>query len=192
MCGRFSQSESSRRPAEVFRARLAEGGLAEGSHNVAPTATIRVVLERDEERRLAPAAWGFRPPWPSRDGKPAPSWINAEGETAAESRAFGPALRRRRCVIPVDAFYSRLVLGRKGAACGRSVLRLLVPEVGVESHTLAGIGVSVSRGACADCRPSPRPSRPAAVGMQGSAPGQGVKGTHIEIRPYSANFPQVL
>lgn len=104
MCGRFSQSESSRRLAEVFRARLADG-LPDGSYNVAPTATIRVVLERDEERRLEPAHWGFRPPWSTGERKPGPSWINAKAETAAESPAFGPALRERRCIIPVDAFY---------------------------------------------------------------------------------------
>jgi putative SOS response-associated peptidase YedK len=104
MCGRFSQSESSRRLAEVFRAKLADG-LPDGSYNVAPTATIRIVVERDEERRIEPAQWGFRPPWPARNGKAAPPWINAKAETAAESRAFGPALRKRRCIIPVDAFY---------------------------------------------------------------------------------------
>jgi putative SOS response-associated peptidase YedK len=104
MCGRFSQSESSRRLAQIFDAKLA-ADLPDGSHNVAPTATIRVVLERDGKRWLAPASWGFRPAWTSRHGTPVPSWINAKAETAAESRAFGPALRTRRCIVPVDAFY---------------------------------------------------------------------------------------
>jgi putative SOS response-associated peptidase YedK len=104
MCGRFSQSESSRRLAAIFDAEL-DGGLPVGKHNVAPTDEIRIVLNRGSERLLTAANWGFRPFWRQRAGAPQPGWINAKAETAADSPAFGRALRQQRCIIPADAFY---------------------------------------------------------------------------------------
>jgi putative SOS response-associated peptidase YedK len=104
MCGRFSQSESSRRLAAIFDAEL-DGGLPAGKHNVAPTDQIRVVLVRNGERFVTGASWGFRPFWRERAGATQPGWINAKAETAADSPAFGRALRQQRCIIPADAFY---------------------------------------------------------------------------------------
>lgn len=102
MCGRFSQGEPSRHVADYFGA-YPDDDLPDGLWNVPPTETIRIVLERDGERRLAAARWGFRPFWLAKDS--GRSWINARAETAAASPAFGPALRTHRCVIPADAFY---------------------------------------------------------------------------------------
>lgn len=101
MCGRFSQGERSDRLAALFGADLDED-LPDGRYNTAPTDPIRVVVQGDGRRALTAAQWGFRPFWldESRAG-----WINAKAETALESRAFGPALRTHRCVIPADAFY---------------------------------------------------------------------------------------
>lgn len=104
MCGRFSQAESSRRLAAIFGAEL-DGDLPDGKYNVAPTDQIRIVVERHSDRLLTAADWGFRPFWRRRQGGPAPGWINAKAETAAESPAFGRALREQRCIIPADAFY---------------------------------------------------------------------------------------
>ena len=102
MCGRFSQGEPSRHVSDHFAA-YPDDDLPDGLYNVPPTETIRIVVERDGERRLAAARWGFRPFWLGSDGSR--SWINARSETAAASPAFGPALRSHRCVIPADAFY---------------------------------------------------------------------------------------
>lgn len=104
MCGRFSQGEPSRHIADYFGA-YPDQDLPDGLYNVPPTEMIRVVLERDGERRLVAAKWGFRPFWTDTDGAAPRSWINARAETAAASPAFGPALRKRRCVIPADVFY---------------------------------------------------------------------------------------
>ncbi len=104
MCGRFSQGEPSHRISDYFGA-YPDDDLPSGLYNVPPTEMIRVVLDRDGERRLAAARWGFRPFWTDADAGQARSWINARAETAAASPAFGPALRSRRCVIPADAFY---------------------------------------------------------------------------------------
>ena len=80
--------------------------LPDGLYNVPPTETIRVVIERDGERRLAAARWGLQLAWTGTSANGTPrSWINARAETAAASPAFGPALRSARCVIPAEAFY---------------------------------------------------------------------------------------
>jgi len=104
MCGRFSQGEPSNHIADYFGA-YADDDLPDGLWNVPPTETIRIVVDRDGDRRLAAATWGFRPPMRDADGAAARTWINARAETAAASPAFGPALRRRRCIVPADAFY---------------------------------------------------------------------------------------
>jgi putative SOS response-associated peptidase YedK len=104
MCGRFSQAESSRRLAAVFGADL-ESDLPAGGYNVAPTDPVRAVLIRDGRRRLTTVRWGFLPAWAGTDGRRTPGWINARAETALDSPLFGSALRRRRCIIPADAFY---------------------------------------------------------------------------------------
>jgi putative SOS response-associated peptidase YedK len=103
MCGRFSQSESSRRLARVFGA-YADPDLPDPRYNVAPSLAVRVVLEEAGERRLTAATWGLRPPWGEQQPKQR-SWINARAETAPDSPLFGPALRARRCLVPADAFY---------------------------------------------------------------------------------------
>jgi len=82
MCGRFSQAESSRRMAAIFGAEL-DGDLPDRKHNVAPTDSIRIVIERQGDRLLTAADWGFRSFWRRPKGTPAPGWINARAETAA-------------------------------------------------------------------------------------------------------------
>ncbi|MGH2418155.1 MAG: SOS response-associated peptidase [Candidatus Limnocylindria bacterium] len=105
MCGRFSQGEPSHRISDYFGA-YPDEDLPDGLYNVPPTEAIRMVVEREDERRLAAARWGFRPFWASSEKpKATQSWINARAETAWDSPAFGRALRSRRCVIPADAFY---------------------------------------------------------------------------------------
>lgn len=117
MCGRFSQGEPSHRISDYFGA-YPDDDLPDGLFNVPPTERIRMVVERDGDRRLTAAIWGFRPFWLADD--PSRSWINARAETAAASPAFGPALRRHRCVIPADAFYEwdRTVTPRQPYAIG--------------------------------------------------------------------------
>lgn len=109
MCGRFSQSERVDRIAELFDAEadpaLDASPWSEGRYNVAPTDPIRIVAVVDGARRVLGAGWGLRPFWLDRSGPQRAGWINARAETALGSPAFGPALRRHRCVIPADAFY---------------------------------------------------------------------------------------
>ena len=130
MCGRFSQGKPSRQIGEYFDAAL-DDDLPEGMWNVPPTERIRVVVERAGGRRVAAARWGFQPAWSGADARR--SWINVRAEGAWESRAFGPALRGSRCVVPVDAFYEwdRSVSPRQPYAIG--------PAAGGELLALGGI-----------------------------------------------------
>jgi len=48
--------------------------------------------------------WGLIPAW-AKDAKIGYSTINARAEEAANKPAFRDALRKRRCLIPADAFY---------------------------------------------------------------------------------------
>jgi putative SOS response-associated peptidase YedK len=136
MCGRFSQGEPSRHVSDYFGA-YPDDDLPEGVFNVPPTEAIRMVVDREGERRLAAARWGFQPFWTENAAPDAPrSWINARAETAAASPAFGPALRATRCVIPADAFYEwdRTVRPPQPFAIG--------PALAGEMLALAGIWAS--------------------------------------------------
>jgi putative SOS response-associated peptidase YedK len=134
VCGRFSQGEPSHRISDYFGA-YPDDDLPDGLFNVPPTERIRIVVERDGERRLAAARWGFQPFW--ADGDTGRSWINARAETAWDSPAFGPALRSTRCVIPADAFYEwdRSASPRQPYAIGRASEGELLPMAGIWSAT---------------------------------------------------------
>ena len=134
MCGRFSQGEPSHRISDYFGA-YPDDDLPDGLFNVPPTERIRVLLERDGDRRLAAAIWGFQPFW--ADGEAGRSWINARAETAWDSPAFGPALRSSRCIIPADAFYEwdRTASPRQPYAIGPATDGQLLPMAGIWSAT---------------------------------------------------------
>jgi putative SOS response-associated peptidase YedK len=104
MCGRFSQGEPSHRISDYFGA-YPDEDLPNGLFNVPPTEAIRIVVQREDERRLVAARWGFRPFWVDDARRSAQSWINARAETAWDSPAFARSLRNRRCVVPAEAFY---------------------------------------------------------------------------------------
>jgi putative SOS response-associated peptidase YedK len=134
VCGRFSQGEPSHRISDYFGAHPDED-LPDGLYNVPPTERIRVIADRDGERRLVAATWGFRPFWTDDDrGR---SWINARAETAWDSPAFGPALRTTRCVVPADAFYEwdRTASPRQPYAIGPVERRDMLPLAGIYTAT---------------------------------------------------------
>jgi len=89
-------------------------------YNVAPTdpaPIVRVSTERGP--MLCVARWGFLPPW-ARDAKEAARMINARSETVVESRAFGEAFARRRCLVPADGWYEWRVDGDADSIRGRA------------------------------------------------------------------------
>ncbi len=103
MCGRFVQTSSAQRLAERFAATDTTGDALRPRYNVAPSTPVPVVIGADG-RRLGTMRWGFVPSW-SRDPDAGPRPINARVEGAATSRLFGPALSRRRGVVPLDGWY---------------------------------------------------------------------------------------
>ncbi len=106
MCGRFARKSTQEILAEWFDLDLEEMPWFAPSYNVAPQSTQPVVrLNPDTgSREMALLRWGLVPFW-SRDSKIAYSTINARAEEAASKPAYREALKRRRCLIPADAFY---------------------------------------------------------------------------------------
>jgi putative SOS response-associated peptidase YedK len=103
MCGRFIQERPVSDLAEIFGAEplIDEPG---GRYNIAPTDEAVVVVERDERRALVGYRWGLIPHW-APDARIASRTFNARAESIATMPAFRESFRRRRCLVPVDAFY---------------------------------------------------------------------------------------
>lgn len=76
------------------------------SYNIAPQSTQPVVRLNAEtgKREFALMRWGLVPYW-AKDSKIGYSTINARAEEAASKPLYREALKRRRCLIPADAFY---------------------------------------------------------------------------------------
>lgn len=95
-------------PSEVARIFDAETTETAGDlpprYNLAPTDPVTAVLERDDGRFVETLRWGLIPAWAESPAMGS-RMINARAETVASSPAFRVALRRRRCIVPVDGFY---------------------------------------------------------------------------------------
>jgi putative SOS response-associated peptidase YedK len=103
MCGRFAQQ----RPASELAERFAAEPLVEepgARFNLAPTDEALVVVQREERRAVVAYRWGLIPHWADRAAVGAKTF-NARAETVASSPMFRDAFRRKRCLVPVDAFY---------------------------------------------------------------------------------------
>jgi putative SOS response-associated peptidase YedK len=108
MCGRYGRRADKQRIAEMMQAgdtNVFDVDFAP-SYNVAPQTMQPVVrLDPDTGRReLAMIRWGLVPFW-SRDGKAGYSTINARAETLTTSPAYREAVKRRRCLVPVEFFF---------------------------------------------------------------------------------------
>lgn len=118
MCGRYASSASVDELVEEFGVEQVVPGLPGSSWNVAPTDTVRAVVERrlgEAERpvrSLAPMRWGLVPYW-SDSPAGAARLINARAETAAEKPSFRSAYRRRRCLLPADGYYEWQKVGAR-------------------------------------------------------------------------------
>jgi putative SOS response-associated peptidase YedK len=103
MCGRFAQPRSSDELARIFRARRVTE-LDGERFNVAPTDEVAAVVDHHGERQLDTFRWGLVPHY-AESSREAARLINARAETVESSGAFRTAFRRRRCIVPADAFY---------------------------------------------------------------------------------------
>jgi putative SOS response-associated peptidase YedK len=103
MCGRYDLSDN---PAAI-RARFGVPAVPEFAPNAdwRPTNLAPVVrLGGDGARECVLARWGLVPAW-APDLKFGNRCINARAETVAKLPAFRHAYRKRRCLVPVNAFF---------------------------------------------------------------------------------------
>jgi len=105
MCGRFAAQLPAELVARLFRTSGPLPNIAP-NWNVAPTQDALVVRRNHDsgERSLDVLRWGLVPYF-TKDLKKATRPINARAETAASSGMFREALKKRRCLVPCDAFY---------------------------------------------------------------------------------------
>jgi putative SOS response-associated peptidase YedK len=104
MCGRYVSSSSADEIAKYFGVDAIGDAELDANYNVAPTAGVYAVAERDGVRSLDAYRWGLVPSW-AKDPGIGNKMINARAETIATKNAYRSAFKRKRCIIPVDGFY---------------------------------------------------------------------------------------
>jgi putative SOS response-associated peptidase YedK len=106
MCGRFARRSTQQVLADWFGVEMEDMPWFAPSYNIAPQSTQPVVrLNADTgKREFAMMRWGLVPYW-AKDTKIGYSTINARAEEAASKPLYRESLKRRRCLIPADAFY---------------------------------------------------------------------------------------
>jgi putative SOS response-associated peptidase YedK len=103
VCGRYELNETPARLGSRYRIEPGDLEFAPNA-DVRPTDTNPVMLLRDGKRRLEMRRWGLLPSWvenPDAVNNP----INAVSETAPEKPFFRMAFRKRRCIVPANAFF---------------------------------------------------------------------------------------
>src|SRR5215471_17693975 len=115
MCGRVKLEGDFSQLKTTFK--IPEGYLAPNyapSWNVAPTDSLPIVRYNSKEgrRTLDLMRWGLVPYW-AKDVKVSFANINAMAETVDVKPAFKTAFAKRRCLVPIEAFYEWKKLGPK-------------------------------------------------------------------------------
>jgi putative SOS response-associated peptidase YedK len=106
MCGRFARRSTQEVLADWFGVELEDMPWFAPSFNIAPQSVQPVVrLNREADKReFTLMRWGLVPAW-AKDAKIGYNTINARAEGAASKPAFREALKKRRCLVPADAFF---------------------------------------------------------------------------------------
>jgi putative SOS response-associated peptidase YedK len=114
MCGRFARKSTQEVLADWFGVELEDMPWFAPTYNAAPQSVQPVLrLNRDSgQPEFAQLRWGLVPFW-AKDAKFGYSTINARAEEAASKPAFREALKKRRCLIPSDAFYEWKTIDKK-------------------------------------------------------------------------------
>ncbi|WP_424361156.1 SOS response-associated peptidase [Methylocystis parvus] len=114
MCGRYALTSAPEAIRRLFG--YAETPNFPPRYNIAPTQPIAIVVGERGDRappRFMLARWGFLPGF-VKDPRDFPLIINARSETVLEKASFRAAMKRRRCLVPADAYYEWLKLGGAG------------------------------------------------------------------------------
>ena len=117
MCGRFAITLPPQAMRQLFG--FIEQPNFPARYNIAPTQPIPIVRATREEggiaRHFVLARWAFLPGF-VKDPKTFPLIFNARSEGLGDKASFRNALRRRRCLVPADAFYEWHRMGTGKAA----------------------------------------------------------------------------
>lgn len=102
MCGRYVILS----PPEAMRQAFgyAEQPNFPPRYNIAPTQPIPVVILENGDRHFRLMRWGLIPAW-VKNPRQFALLINARAETVLDKPAFKNAMKRRRCLLPVDGYY---------------------------------------------------------------------------------------
>jgi putative SOS response-associated peptidase YedK len=108
MCGRVVQVSDPIKLSIVDGLGVRETHLSNSPRrwNGAPSQELLIIRENHDtgERSVDLLKWGLIPYW-CADPKGGRKPINAKSETVAKLPMFRDSYRRRRCILPVDAFY---------------------------------------------------------------------------------------
>jgi putative SOS response-associated peptidase YedK len=107
MCGRYVSVKSDEDLTSEFDVEEVVGESLAPSWNVAPTDSVRIVVQRHPSgdrdaapvRQLRTVEWGLLPNW-SKTRSGGAKMINARIETVTTKPAFKTAAARRRCLLP--------------------------------------------------------------------------------------------
>ena len=107
MCGRSSLTVTEKQLEARFGATFYSDDLERynplPNFNVAPTHRMPILTNTDQSH-FNVLRWGLIPFW-AKDEKIGYKMINARKETLAEKSSFKTPLAKRRCLVPMDAFY---------------------------------------------------------------------------------------
>lgn len=114
MCGRYTSKKNPVDIAEEFGATNLVTADRRPDFNVAPTREVPVVRARKpaedgeqpdgEHRELIEMKWGLVPFW-AKDPRTGGRMFNARVETLTTKPAYRSAVKRRRCIVPIDGYY---------------------------------------------------------------------------------------
>ena len=124
MCGRYALTSAPEALRKLFE--YEDNPNFPPRYNIAPTQPVAIVTasrgaDGETRRRFMLARWGFLPGF-VKDVRDFPLIINARAETAAEKPSFRNAMKRRRCLVPADAYYEWLRTGEGRKATRRPFL----------------------------------------------------------------------
>lgn len=106
MCGRVVQTTPIDELTQILNIDRIDESLGETipKRNIAPSADLIVAEADSAETTLTRRRWGLVPHW-ANDPSIGAKLSNARSETVWDRPSFRDAIRRHRCVVPVDGFY---------------------------------------------------------------------------------------
>jgi putative SOS response-associated peptidase YedK len=110
MCGRFILLIDLSVMVDYFQIGKVTSEYRTGC-NICPGEQISAIIRNKDVNKLVNFRWGLIPSW-AKDPSIGYKMINARAETLAEKPSFKSAFKKRRCLIPADAFYEWEKLGK--------------------------------------------------------------------------------